>query len=442
MTDRPDENSAESWSRRRLLGVALAGASGSVAGCVTSPGGNRAATPTQALLTPDSRYGYTHVQPTGNRVVAGSSDLRNAAPVDIQTTDRPAWLCALPGESGSLWTVVTSGGSARTVRVSDGRARAVATYNPLPDGVPPVTRLTRSGTGVGLVRPPPDGASLTHPIVTERGPLYVAANGDLVFESNDSDELQRFDVGALPDGRIVEVDAERYALLGDRTQRYRHGALGDTIEGGSLVVFDAAAGEVVTREAVGPPAVIEGVSPMVADVSGDGSPDIVVTLADAENGARLAVYRPDGTKRAEGPIHGSGWRQQLAVAPFQSDGTPEIAAILKPHVDKVLEFYRLRNGSLEVVAELDGYSTHTDGSHNPDGAVAGDFDDDGQVELLLPTSSRDQLRAVRRTSDGARVDWQLAPGGVVRSNVTGVTLTDGRVAIGVGTDAGVRVWQG
>jgi hypothetical protein len=295
---------------------------------------------------------------------------------------------------------------------------------------------------VGLVRPPPDSAELTHPVVTARGPLYIAENGDLVFEPTDRDDPQRFDVNALPDGRIVQVDSDRYALLGDRTRRYQHAALGDSIEGGSLVVFDSAAGEVVTRATVGPPAVIEGISPLVADVTGDGSPDIVVTLADSENGARLAVYSPDGTKWAEGPIFGPGWRHQLAVAPFASDDTPEIAAVLKPHVDQVLEFYRFRNGSLEIVAEREGYSTHTYGSHNADGAVAGDLDADGQAELLLPTSDRSQLHAVTRIGDGARVDWQLEPGGIVRSNVTGVTLDDGRIAVGVGTDAGVRVWQG
>jgi hypothetical protein len=180
----------------------------------------------------------------------------------------------------------------------------------------------------------------------------------------------------------------------------------------------------------------------VADVTGDGRPDIVLTLADSENGAWLALYRPDGTKRAEGPVYGPGWRHQLAVAPFAPDGTPEIAAVLKPHVNQVLEFYRFRNGSLDVGAELEGYSTHTYGSRNPDGAIAGDLDSDGQVELLLPTSSREELRAVRRTGGGARIDWGLDPGGVVRSNLTGVALDDGRVAVGVGTDAGVRIWQG
>lgn len=443
MPRRSESNACGRWTRRRVLGAALGGTVLGLAGCVTSPGGDSAAaTPTQALLRPNSRYGYTHVQPTGNRVLAGSGDVRTADPVDIQTQQRPAWLCALPGDGGSLWTIVTSGGSARTVRVTDGRAEAVSVYNPLPDGVPPMTRLMETGTGVGLVRQPPDSADLTHPVVTARGPLYIAENGDLVFAPTDRDEPQRYDVNALPDGRIVQVDRDRYALLGDRTRRYRHQALGDAIEGGSLVVFDVAAGEVVTRASVGPPAVVEGVSPLVADVTGDGEPDIVLTLADSEHGAWLALYRPDGTKRAEGPIFGPGWRHQLAVASFGTDGGAEIAAVLKPHVNQVLEFYRFRNGSLEVVAEREGYSTHTYGSHNADGAVAGDLDDDGQVELLLPTSDRTRVHAIRRTTGGARIDWRLDPGGVVRSNLTGVTLDDGRVAVGVGTDAGVRVWQG
>jgi len=435
MSRRPGDS-----TRRRLLQALTAGSVASVTGCLTVPGGSsEQPTPTQALLEPDSEYGYTHVQPTGNRVLDGSGDLRSVEPVEIRTSGRPAWLCALPGDRGSLWTIVTRSGSARTVRVVDGTAERVATYNPLPERAVPLTRKAR--TGVGLVRPPAGSAPTTHPVVTDRGPLFIGENGDLVFEPGD-DDPQRFEVGGLPDGRIVRVDEDRWALLGDATDRYEHGALGDTTEGGSLVVFDAAAAEVVTRERVGPPAVIEGLSPLVADLSEVDEPDIVVTLADSADGARLAVYRPDGTRRAVGPIFGPGWRHQLAVAPFAPDGTPEIAAVLKPHVNQQLEFYRLRNGSLSVVATLDGYATHTYGSVNVDGALAADLDDDGQVEVLLPTGSRDQLHAVERTDGGARTDWAFDPGGVVQSNVTGVTLADGRIAVGVGTDTGVRVWQG
>ena len=73
--------------------------------------------------------------------------------------------------------------------------------------------------------------------------------------------------------------------------------------------------------------------------------------------------------------------------------------------------------------------------------MAGDFDGDDAIELLVPTSARDELVATQRTAGGATVDWRLPLDGTVTSNVTGVTRSDRRVAVGVATDAGVHVWQ-
>jgi hypothetical protein len=74
--------------------------------------------------------------------------------------------------------------------------------------------------------------------------------------------------------------------------------------------------------------------------------------------------------------------------------------------------------------------------------VAADLDGDGAVEALVPTTARESLAAVRRTADGATVAWRLPLGGRLATNVTGVALPDGRVAVGAGTADGVRVWQG
>ena len=60
----------------------------------------------------------------------------------------------------------------------------------------------------------------------------------------------------------------------------------------------------------------------------------------------------------------------------------------------------------------------------------------------MPTTDRRTLAAVRRTETGATTAWSLPLDGELETNLTGVALGDGRVAVGAGTADGVRVWQG
>ncbi|RXK46677.1 hypothetical protein [Halorientalis pallida] len=423
-------------SRRGVLAglgaaVGFAGCSGALFGNTPTP------TPTSATLSPDRQYGYTHVQPSGNRVLDGSGDVHGVEPITLETETRPTWLVALPGEMGSLWTVVGVLDDATTYRVADGEATEIESHRALPAGMPPLSYSTDEGSSV--LRGGSVTANRTHPVVTEAGILSIAGDGDLVLRGESG--VRRFPVSALPDGRIVHVGGSDYALLGDATNRYGHGALGNQEEGGSIVFFDASVPDVTARTRVGPPEVIEGLAPMVADLDGDGEPEVIVTVADSENGARIAVYDRDGRRRARGPIYGPGWRHQLAVAPFAGQG-PELAVTQKPHVDHVVEFYRLDDSQLSIVAEYPNVESHTYGSYNTDQALAGDFDGDGTVELLVPAVGRDTLFVVERTAEGARTDWQFALDAPLTSNLAGVTLPDGRLAVGAGTDRGLRVWQG
>lgn len=390
-------------------------------------------------MTPpaDATYAYTHLRPSGNRVLDGSGAVLDADPVELQVDGTPAWLLAFGGDASTLWTVVTADGSATTHRVRDGGSEQVADHGAI--STPPLAYRLDDGQ-VALADAPADMAGRTHPVVLEDGLLSVAADGDVVLRRDGS--ATRFDVGAPDDVRIVAVGDGRYALYGDRTDRYTHGALGDTTEGSSLVVVDAAAGAVESEVALDPPAVFEGLSPLVADLDGDGEAEIVTTIATSADGARIRVYDTDGTAVATGPVYGPGWRHQLCVAPFAPDGSPELAVVLKPHVTRTLEFYRLDGGDLSVAATLDGYSTHTYGSRNLDGALAADLDADGRPELLLPTSDRRTLEAVRRVEGGAETVGSLPLGGSLATNVAGVGGDDGRLAVGAGTGDAVRVWQG
>lgn len=129
------------------------------------------------------------------------------------------------------------------------------------------------------------------------------------------------------------------------------------------------------------------------------------------------------------------------MAPFAPDGGLELAAVLTPHIGGVVEFHRLEDNMLEVVAQIPGYTSHVLGTRNLDMAAAGDFDGDGRIELLLPNQRRTELGAIRRTADGAIVAWTIPLDSVLSTNLAGVTLPNGRLSVGVGQEDGIlRVW--
>jgi hypothetical protein len=426
--------------RRAVLGSVAAG----LAGCLGDGTGTRTTRPdrTPRPADPAAEFWHTRPQASGNRYLAGASDLAKAEPVTFDPPGTPRWLVAHPAERGSHWTVVADDGTATLYRVADGDATRERTYDPLPAETPPVVAATESGSG--LLRPPSGMATQSVPTVvpgeesTAPKTLYLAENGDLVVAG---ETVERLPVDGLPDGRIVAVGDGTYALYGGGTGRYTHGALGDTTEGSELTVFDPEGPATVGAATLDPPQAFEGLSPLVADVDGDGDPEVVTTVADSSRGARIAVFDPSGERVATGPVHEPGWRHQLAVAPLGPGGEVELAVVRKPHVERLLELYRLEGGTLSVVGTLSGFSTHTYGSRVTDGAVAGDLDDDGATELLLPTAQRTELAAVRHERDGPSVAWQWSLPTRVQTNVTGVPTGTG-LAVGVGTGDEVRVWQG
>lgn len=426
------------WGRRQFL-AAVGSSATAVAGCVGQPDASRTETPTgpsPGTLPPSGvTYAYTHLQASGNRVITGRGAVDDARPVDIDVEARPEWLLAA-GESASHWTVVAEDGTATTHRIRGETSEVVQEHGRV--SKPPLA-YTADGR-IEFVHPPEDCAEHTHPVVIGDGLLYVAADGDLVIRRGSAET--RLDVQAPPDVRLVAVDDSRYALYGGRTDRYRHGALGDTTEGSSLIVVDATDESIESQVTLGSPTVFEGLSPLVADIDGDGAAELLTTVADSAAGARIRAYGADGTELATGPVYGPGWRHQLCVAPFGPDGGPELAVVRKPHVDWTVEFYRFAGGELQVIATREGYSSHSYGSRNLDGGLAADLDADGRTELLVPTTHRRTLEAVRRGDSGTRAVWSLPLDGSLATNVTGVALDDGRVAVGAGTADRVRVWQG
>jgi hypothetical protein len=472
--------------RRAFVTVAGAAAVG-LAGCSGTGGTGETTTATARgdaeIPSHGGAVGYTYQRPTGNRVVAGESAVPEADPIDVSVDWTPAWVVGVSGtgtsdngvsgtgtsgngedrgETASRWAIVGESGEVAGVRIRDGEASTTEIApNEIPSEAPPVLRGGRPPEIPVPPARPADSARATHPVPVENGLLAISTDGDLVLwdgtdgdgdgtsdDGGDRTEIDRLALDALPDARIVTAGGtDRKAFVfADATRRYDHAVLGDDVEAGSVAVVDHDDGlSELTRIRPNPAdsAVFEGIAPIVADLTGDGEREVVVTESDGDRGARVVAFDARGERLATGPAigHGYGWRHQLAVAPFAPDGSVEIAAVRTPHVGQTAEFYRLVDGELRTVGTTSGYSSHAMGSRNLDGGLAGDLDGDGRIELLVPTADRRKLGAVRRTQDGAEGIWEVGLGGELTTNL-GAVASGGQVTIAAGWDGAVRFWSG
>ena len=320
-----------------------------------------------------------------------------------------------------------------------------------------------------LTAPMPASSSLTHPVwLSSNQQAFIDTHYQLVLWREQ--KLASLPVSALLDARILVDPLERLLFLTTPTKRYAHNVLGDGVEAASITLVEALpVSRVLQTIELADPVVVEGLAPIWADITGDGKRDIIVTLSDQQQGARIAVFDESGERSATGPAIGQGyrWRHQLAVAPFGPNGETELVSVRTPHIGGMVEFYRREGVHLRPVAQvlgsdgqsderthsdavavgdfmtvpMDGFNSHILGSRNLDMAVAGDFDGDGQVELLVPNQKRTVLAAIRRDSAGASVVWALPLNGQLSTNLATVTFPDGSIAIGAGhSGQGLRLW--
>ena len=392
-------------------------------------------------------YGYTHQRADGNRWVAGRGQLPHTPTVDITLAGEPAWLVAVPGEGelDTIWAIVLTDGRVQAFALTDASIQEVAiSPSQLPPGMPPLLR--RQADKLILLTGPLDTVGLVShlvPFADDQSVAFIDSEGNVVVWQDD--EVTRFEVNALPDARLLVDDAGRILLLTDATTRYGHGVLGDRIEAASITLIETMpTPQIALTIPIPGQTVVEGIAPIWADLTGDEQREIIVTLSNAEQGAQLVVYDETGQQIAVGPAIGRGnrWRHQLAVAPFGPNGELELVDVLTPHLGRITEFFSLAGANLQIEAQLQaGYTSHAIGSRNLDMAVAGDFDGEGQVELLLPNVEGNQLGAIRHTANGAEVVWTLPIDGRISTNLAAVALSNGKIAVGLGrADGTLRVW--
>lgn len=197
------------------------------------------------------------------------------------------------------------------------------------------------------------------------------------------------------------------AAYDEPTRRYPHGVLGDDVEYGALVIH--AGGQKVTVT-LPQDRVFEDLSPRLADLNGDGSPEIVVVESQAQKGAQLAIYDLNGQKIAATPHIGTRnrWLAPAGIGDLDGDGFVEIAYVDRPHLAKTLRIWRFKHGTLTEIATLPGLTNHRIGED----FISGGLRDCGdRPELILASANWQRIISVRFDGQG----WQQSDLGPINA---------------------------
>lgn len=419
-----------------------------VAACVTAPTGDSTVDPTvpageasPALLSEGPlRTVSTSGDSTGNRYHEGAGSLPGE-PLELAGHGPVAWVLAAETDGRILVVAVDEEGAVAAHSIEGDVVEPIRmNLTTLPVTAPPAMVVNE---GALLLGPPVGtGSLLTSPLALSSGGLAFVTDDRAVVVTQTSGN-RRFEIDPLPDGRLTMSSEGVLAVLTQPTDRYPHGIAGDPIEAAAVDLIDMVTLDVVSI-VVPDGRVVEGISGMWVDLDDDGRQEVVLTLSDAEGGARLAVLSAEGKFVADsGPIGlGNRWRHQIAVAPFGPNGETELADVRTPHIGGTVEFFAWSDEQLQRTASLEGYSSHTIGSRNLDQTLAADADGDGRPEVVVPHRSMASLAGVQRSEAGAEEVWAYDLGAELTSNLTGVTMPDGRFVLVAGlSDGRVLVWQ-
>lgn len=185
------------------------------------------------------------------------------------------------------------------------------------------------------------------------------------------------------------------ARYDDPTTRYAHGVLGDAVEWGALALTTTEGRRlkfVLPEERV-----FEDLDPRLADLDGDGAPEVITVEAHQTFGARLAIYGVEGLITANDWIgRRNRWLAPIGAADFDGDGTIDIAYVDRPHLAKTIRVFAY-DGGLTEVGQIAGYSNHRIGED----FISGGVRDCGQgPELIVARGDWSGMVALRFDGSG------------------------------------------
>jgi hypothetical protein len=245
----------------------------------------------------------------------------------------------------------------------------------------------------------------------------------------------------LPDGKIAvsrwfnTIKQAWYILP---TKRYDHGILGDAIEAGGLVV-KTAKGKLLTY-ILPKSQVFEDRTPRLTDLDGDGKAEIITILSSTRKGASIAVFGIRDSKlvkTTQTPFIGRTyrWLNIAGIADFNGDGRLDIAGVWTPHIGGTLKFWSLNENSLTQIGSMRGFSNHFIGSREQRLSAISHVDDNGTLDLILPSAGRNAIRMIGFVNGKLKelaslnmphqIDKAIAVTGKGKKSIFTVGLSDG-----------------
>jgi len=396
-----------------------------------------------------SSVGYIYHGENGNRLVNGVGDFQNISPMEISLASSATWLVAATFNDSSIWAAVLENGSVNAFLVKNQTIQEIPiTPNSVSPGTQPTLAISNNGDATlanVFENASPDASTIIVDNATSTR-AYISNQGQLILKTNDSEESLA--VNALNYSRILKDNKSRLLVLSDPTLSYTHQVLGRKFQNAAAISLIETQPEfrLIKKISIGSPDVIEGNALIWMDVDGDDDDEIITTLSNSTGGARIVIFSEEGDVLSSGTPIGTNrrWRHQLAVAPFNTPTELLLSSIYIPHLGPVLEYFRLDDLSLSRfnTQSIIDYTSHYQIALNLDMSLAGDFDSDGAIEtLLLDKNTKSELAAWEYQNGNIKKDWTLPLSDKISSNLAATTLSNGRIALGVGLENKLLIWQ-
>lgn len=384
---------------------------------------------------------------TGNPVVQFNSDITQGDTVRDRFNSKPLWIVSGSFGDGAAtgMAVLFEGGKLRYLTLAKTGIRTLSTTNGLSADSPPViTGQVNGWFGKGIlcvdergnlvIISPEDGR--TRPLAGGFSkfsyPTLADLDGDGEKEILAVDEDGRFTVltarnvtrtekrtSLLPDARVAvgDLDADgrlEAVALTHPTSEFEFGHLGDSIEAVGFGVFtwDGKTVKLEDEFKLKSGQAFEDHTPLLADIAESDGLEVLLPVTKEGGGTRLRSFSfVSGRIRdvRSGPLSGTGkWLQPVAVGLMGDNQRPSVLSVTDPDTTGTLESYRPDLALTRIKLENE-ISTHIPGTRTVETVLLGDFNSDGQNELLAPSADRKSLNIVSLRKNRFRT-WEVYNG--------------------------------
>ncbi len=385
--------------------------------------------------------------PTANPDVEFKGDITRGETARDRFSDKPLWIVSgvFEDEAPSGLAVVFEGGILRYLTLTTTGIRTISTTNGVSEDSPPVITADAVGwigkgvicidsRGSLVIITPEDGrtrplaggfSKVSYPTVAdldgdgENDILAVDENGRFTVVTSRNTSRTEKRTSLPPDARVAvgDLDADgrlEAVALTQPTSDFEFGHLGDNIEpvGFGVFTWDGKTVKLEDEFVLKSGRAFEDHTPLLADVAESDGLEIILPVTQEGSGTRLRSFSFVSGRIREvrsGPRSGAGsWLHPVSVGVVGDDERVSVLSVTDPDGAGTLESYRPDLALTRIKLEKE-ISTHIPGTRTVETALLGDFNSDGENELLAPNTDRKSLNIVSLRKNRFRT-WEIYNG--------------------------------